>query len=216
MVDGGLAGTWLDQRLHDALEAIDARTLYEHRDAGVQVGLDVAYQHLGIGEPLGTGAETLDRSRREAPEREQPLDPACTRIAADLRVACFAVRAEFAHIAEYQPFDARERAQHVEARANRVRIRVVGIVDDPALVSPGLELQAARHRAKAPESRGDLPDRGSGSTCGGCRAQRVDQVVDTAGMQRDRGLSQRALQGEARDEFAALDLSGGAARGEVR
>ena len=110
VVIAGRAGLKQREGLYDALEAIDARALDEHRHAGVQLGLDAPHQQFRVREPLGAGAEALDRARRQRAERKQPLDPAFARIAADVGVERLPVGAELAHVAEHEPLDACERA----------------------------------------------------------------------------------------------------------
>ena len=84
---------------------------------------------------------------------------------------------------EHQPGGARQRAQHLEAGAHRARIGVVGIVDDPAVAQPRLELQPAGHRA---EFRRD-PRRCRRATRPaaarrGRRAESVRDIVRAAGL----------------------------------
>ena len=51
------------ERLHDALQTIDARSLDQHGDARRQLRLQPADQRLDVGEPFAARAEGLDRAR---------------------------------------------------------------------------------------------------------------------------------------------------------
>ena len=84
-----------------------------------------------------------------------------------------------------------QRAQHFEAGAHRTRIGIVGIVDDPAVAQPRLELQPAGHGAKIRKPRRDVIERCAGRARRARRAERIGDVVRAAGLEHDRALAER-------------------------
>src|ERR1019366_9541724 len=96
---------WLSsrgERLHDALQPIDARSLDEHRHTGRQLRLQASNQCIGVGKPFAARAESLDGAGALRPHREQPLHAAIACIAAHLGVQIRRLPAQFGHIGKHQ------------------------------------------------------------------------------------------------------------------
>jgi hypothetical protein len=78
-------------------------------------------------------------------DRKQLVDARLRRAASGLAVEHLAALADLAHIAQHQDAPARQPSQHLDRRAHRVRIGVVGVVDDHRTAAAVLDLKAPVH-----------------------------------------------------------------------
>ena len=119
------------------------------------------------------GAERLDRVARELASRVQPVDAALAGVGADLAVERRSLRADLAHVAQHQAPHAAGAREHVDRRAHRIRVRVVGVVDHPR---PGRRVrrgEPASDRAERRQAAPDVVGRGAGGERRGRRRERV-------------------------------------------
>ncbi len=125
---------------------------------------------------MACAVECRARVGAERAGRPQLVDAALLRIGPDLAVERRAVRADLAHVAEHQPARPGQAGQHVDCRAHRVGIGVVGVVDEghvAALALHAPHLRAALHGREALETASDRLQR----TAGGQRTRRGGQRV---------------------------------------
>ena len=93
------------------------------------------------------------RARRLA-QRKQRVDAARRAHSRPTsRVKCVAVLADLTHVAQHQQLAAAAAAQHVDCRAHRIGIGVVGVVDERDAGSGTLHLQATLHWPNAAKPR---------------------------------------------------------------
>ena len=163
----------------------------------MQRATERARQCIDVTKALGAGAKTFRCQRRQRTEGVEPLDTELAGQRAGLAMAGFGMCAQFAHVAEHQPAAARQRGQHLERGAQRTRVGVVGVVDQPGAIGQRLELQAALDRAHLRQARGHLRQRRTGGQGRGRGGQRVVHVVATGQRQRHRHAAGRGLQREA-------------------
>ncbi len=156
--------------------------LTSSRHIGRQRRAQRARQRVDVAVALGAGAEAVRRQRRQRTEGVQALDAERARQRANLAMARLGVLAELGHVAEHQPASARQLGEHLERRARRARVGVVGVVDQPRAAGRRTELQPPGHRAHGGQPGGDLRQRrargqrsggGRRARCGRCGARRA-------------------------------------------
>ena len=81
------------------------------------------------------------RAPRRIAKREQPVNPLALGIATDFVVILGTGFAAFAHVAEHQHLATDGRGQHVDPGAYRIRVGVVGVVENFRALAPGPALQ---------------------------------------------------------------------------
>ena len=126
---------------------------------------------------------TIGRVRAELADRPQRLDAALLRIGTDLGMERDTLVADLAHVAEHEPARSRQPDQHIDRGAHRVRIRVVGVVDQGHAAAGPLEylrLRAPADRREGGEAAGDRIERAAGGQRAGGRGERVLDVVQTS------------------------------------
>ena len=138
------------------------------------------------GEVSGAGAERRDRFRAQVAERVEARHAALARVGADLAMERRSRGAHFAHVAHHQPARARRRREHVDRGAHRVRIRVVGVVEQQrAAVARSADASrpgTARNTASpAATADSDTP----AASAGGRGGERVARHVPSGHAQRD-------------------------------
>jgi hypothetical protein len=77
---------------------------------------------------LATGSKIVRREGAGFAQRQQAVDTLALGIAADFVVELGAHLADLAHVAEHQDLSADGRREDVDAGAHRVRVGVVGVV----------------------------------------------------------------------------------------
>ncbi len=93
--------------------------------------------------------ERRDGVHRRFAQGEHAGDAALLRVAPDFAVEVRAFVADLAHVAEDEQGAAARPRQHVDRRADGVRIGVVGVVDHSHALAGLLDLQAAGIRAES-------------------------------------------------------------------
>ncbi len=78
--------------------------------------------------------------------REQPIDAGRARVLADLPMEGDALVADLTHIAEHQPARAADAREHGDGGAHRIRVRIVGVVNDRGALGSRLGLEPAGKR----------------------------------------------------------------------
>jgi hypothetical protein len=159
-------------------------------------------QGIDIGKPFGARAEGLDRARALRADGEQALHAAIARVAAHVRMAVgwCARRAPPCRRAPAR-WRRTTRAQHLQARAHRAGIGVVGIVDDPAVAQTRLQLQPAGHRRENPRALLRCLERRAGGARGGGGRQRIQMLCAPPAFSL-MGALPRGTPDEARGELA--------------
>jgi hypothetical protein len=109
------------------------------------------------------------------------------------------MRTDFAHVAQHQEFHSCLAREHGDGRAHRIRIGVVGIVEDDGTALTGPFLQPPLHRLETGEPAHDRGQAGAGGSgrCGSGKG--VAHVVHPGRVQTDL----RYPLGSAQYDFAA-------------
>jgi len=172
-----------------------------------KAGLERGQQGIAIAIVLGALAERRRRMCAEFPEEVQAFDPGGAGITADLGVECRAVRSDFTHVAQYQEFRARGAREHLDRGDDRIRIGVIGIVEDDAAALAGLFLQPPPHRFESGE-----PARNRGQANASRRGSRgsregIAHVVHPGRVQTDRHLPLWGAQYDFAAEIAQFETA---------
>src|SRR5579859_5655509 len=112
------ARRWCNQRLDNAFQPVDARTLDQHshlRGCSTQ-GLG---ESRGFRKPLPSVPKALDCASRERTCSKQPLDSLLTSEDAHLRVRALGEVPQLRHVAEHEPLAAIETCKDFDTRAHR-------------------------------------------------------------------------------------------------
>ncbi|MDT4829024.1 hypothetical protein FQZ97_624320 [compost metagenome] len=117
-----------------------------------------------------------------------------------------AVVPDLAHVAQYEDTRAADARQHVDGHANRVGVRIVGVVDEQRTVTHFLVLHAAGDRAETRQCAHRAVQRHPCGDGAGDGRQRIAQVVQTGHRQRQIGGADRRHDPAARGVHVGQDL----------
>src|SRR5207302_73518 len=102
---------------------------------------------------LGLRAERFDGALRLLTGGQKALDARRARELADFPMECRPLFADLSHVAKHQPALAGRTREHRDRRADRIGIRVVGIVDDCRAADSEVAASGRRaHRMSATDS----------------------------------------------------------------
>ena len=116
----------------------------------------------------------------ERAQRIQAGHAMLLRIVAGLGMKLRPLAADLAHVAQHQQARRRQAREHVNRRAHRIGVGVVGVIDHNQLtctIAHGERARAARDRAKLRQPLGDRCQRHARGHGAGGRRQRIAQVV---------------------------------------
>ena len=132
---------------------------------------------------LGTFTKVAHRLLRGIAKSEQPINALALGIATDFVMKLTARFADFTHVAKDHQFAPDRCGQHIDTGTNRVRIGVIGIVENFRTLVAGTALQAPFDAGKRLQPSSDVGHRYASSKTGGGRSDGIARIVTTWNMQ---------------------------------
>ncbi|EXI77992.1 MAG: hypothetical protein AW12_03079 [Candidatus Accumulibacter sp. BA-94] len=157
---------------------------------------------------LATAAEVVRGEGTRLTQGQQPIDTLALGVAANFVVKLAAHVTDFTHVAEHQNGLADRRRKYVDARAHRVRVGIVGVVEQHRLLQRGPPLQPPLEPTKSAQASVNRGQRHTGRQARGGGGQGVACIVLPRHGQDDVHLAFGSAHGQPALETVQIEPAG--------